>query len=453
MRIAHNVNAPAQAAAPLQRQRARGKRTVAHPGVYLVKPRPDAGNMHYGIKWVDLDTGKMTFKRLDVSERRAAEVHAREKSVELDTQRRAIEVHGRCAVRLIVDECAHYLEEASVAARRGKNRGGRLSPITVARYTVALDAFRDWCASQGLTTLRELTRDRLSSWKVLQRKQPRGDGELRMHSTVNFSMKPVRQMLLFARAGGRYESLDSDAIKAVLSPFPEAKPRPACLSAPAISTLLRTLIARDAKRVTQYAPVFALALLGGLRRAETILTVDAVCLCEPSAYDPSVVNPVLHVDGKTGKRAVELLPYSPKLVALLHAMAHGRKPGARLHGLSYDALGAEASALAALGGELDGFDFKTLRSTCASYQGPLPGDRKPKADRLGHTMAVAERSYLALPKGTPLVAASLDDVMRCDAELDAIIAAIKPLRAPRANRARTPAARSHASPSQPTEQP
>jgi len=415
------------------RKRRKRRRT---PGVTPIPPMPERGKLSWSLKWRDPSTRQWRYQVLPgVTVERVADQFALRKSVELDAAKRAIEVNGRCAARLIADECDQYLREASRAARKGPRKGKPMSPITVARYTAALDGFKAWCESRGLKTLQHLTRDKLSEWSSSCLDRPTPNGRERLMSTVNFELKPIRSMLLLARGKGRFESLDGEAIASALERYPEAKPEPKCLSVSAIRAVLRAVIERDSARREHAGPAFALGLLGGLRRAETLLTVGNVRLNEPGEYDSSATHAVLHVTGKTGARVVELLPYSPLLLELLTALVAGRADGERLHDLDYEQIGAESAALARLGGELEGFAFKTLRSTCASYQGPLAGDLKAKADRLGHRLAVAETYYLARPRGLPHLADSLDALMQCEPELRAIIDAVKRPHGRRASRA------------------
>ena len=416
----------------------RARTRANHRGVVIIKPRPEAGKLCYALRWRDLDDPTRVRTRVldGITERRAAEPYALRKAHELDAQRRDIEVNGRCAVRLVSDEIKHYLTEAAVSARKGPHKGERLSATTVEQYTRNLALFQRWCDRSGKSTLKQLGRAELAAYKSSRAAPESSRGGHRKASTINLEIKPVRQMLLLARAQGRYESLDSDAIRAALERYAEPKPAPVCHPVAELRGILRCIVARDAQRRAGglAAPAFALALLGGLRLGEiTAAVVGNYTRHRPTAYDPTLTHPVLtvvHVDGltKTGARMVALLPYSPLLVELLDALTLGRAPSARLVDFEYEAIGDEAAAL--------GIEFKSLRSTCCSYQGPLPGDNKTKADRLGHSEEVATRSYKALPFGSPASAASLDEIMQCEPELRAIIDAVSAARTTASSRAR-----------------
>lgn len=393
------------------------KTKVSHRGVQLLPPR--AGRtIFFTLKWRDPSTRGWRYKLLrGVTAYDAARPYAVRWAHALDVTRRDIEVHGRAAATLIAEECARYIQESSRAAKKGPNKGKPLAPATVAHYTSALAVFQLWCQRQGLRVLSQLTRAKLSDFRELAA----GDA---MPSTINFRLKPVRQMLVNACVSGRFESLDSGAVAKALAAYPEADPEPVCIPAAELKALLRKAINDDLPESRprarpdkpQFGPALAVGLLGGLRRGEAAaLRVDSFAPAELSAHDRRTTHPVLRVGGKTGKRTVELLPYSPLLVELLAALTAGRPAGASLLGLSYKQIGARSEKL--------GIEYKSLRSTCATYQQPLPGDEKRKADRLGHTIEVAVRHYLALPAGTPISAPSLDAVMGCEAELREIIAA------------------------------
>lgn len=113
----------------------------------------------------------------------------------------------------------------------------------------------------------------------------------------------------------------------------------------------------------------------------------------------------------------------------MRELIRGRAGHERVFRMSYQAIGSLSKRLRA-GGRTppEGFCMKDLRSTCATYQSPLPGNAKAKADRLGHTLAVAEEHYLALPSGTPVTAPDLETVMQCEPELREIIARLRAAR-------------------------
>jgi len=225
-------------------------------------------------------------------------------------------------------------------------------------------------------------------------------------------------MLLGARAGGRLDTLDSDAIKAALAPFPLPEPDPVCFEQTQISALLASAPAKDVR----VGVAFALGLLGGLRLGEATALRVGDYSPRQRAGDGTTY-PVLRVTaGKTGAREVELLLYSPLLVQLLDAVTAKRAPDEYLlgyvvkrpHRRTARRPQRKPPGYAEVGGAAQrmGVRFKSFRSTCASYQGPLPGSDKRKADRLGHTLEINEKHYQALPGGVEITAPSLDAVMR-----------------------------------------
>lgn len=427
----------------------RPRRTpLRHHGVQLLAPGSASGNhaRTWTIKWRDPLTRRWRTQRLpglvntttDADKARAAAVR---KAAELDAAKRGLLVSGPAAVVTVQAECARYLTESALEAKKGVNRGQPLDANTVARYRRQLAIFTGWCTRVGCHVLGDLTQAKLADYRSYTRLAKHADGAVRTASTVNLCLKPVRQMLIDAKHGGRLDTLDSDAVRQALRAFPQSTPAPVCWSVPQLQAYLRAARHLDRSHaVPALAPALCLALLGGLRLGEIYgCRVGDYRPREPTDYDPSRTHPVLLVDGKTGARTVELLPYSPLLVALLDAMTAGRAADEPLQGLSYDQIDRWCLKLK--------LQIKSLRSTCASYQGPLLGDPKSKAARLGHTMSVCEVYYMALSKGTPKTQPapdpttpgapwpSLETIMQVSDEVRAVIAAVNARRTkPRAER-------------------
>lgn len=398
-------------------------RKLAHHGVQILPPRPERGNRYCALKYRDPQTNAWRTQTLiGISDPERARTPAVRKSVELDKKRAEVALHGQAVVVPIATESARYLTEASRAAKKGPNKGRPLAPNTVDDYRTQLDRFTKWCAARNRTMLGQITRADLSDFRLSL-------CEGRSNASVNFEMKAVRQMLLGARAGGRLDTLDSDAIKSGLAPFVLPDPDPVCLTTTQISALLAAAPAIDVR----IGVAVALGLLAGLRLGEaTALRVQDYSPRQP-ASDGGTYPALLVGGGKTGARVVELLPYSPLVVELLDAVTRGRAPDALLLGYTrhrthrrakranrnppgYNEIGGVCATQGRLG-----VTYKTLRSTCASYQNPLPGSDKQKADRLGHTLEVNEHHYQALPPGTAVTAPSLDAVMRVGPALRALI--------------------------------
>lgn len=442
------IDEPAPAAPrPTKRRgkRSNGKRRERgesrHTGVVVIKPRP--GRAEYSLRYTDPTTGRPRQPRLpDVTTFAAAEAAA--VTLFRTLQKRALEVtlaggreHAASAATLR-EESAAYL---GTVGRKVSRHGRPTSRITLRRYRDVLTQFSAWCEARGCTQLNQLTRTTLAEW-LTSRLEADAHGHRRAVSTVNQEVKPVRQMLTAAALAGRLVHLSSDAVRGALARMTQPAPEPRCYSVPEVRAILRAALDFDTsparpRRAPAMAPVIAAALLTGMRRGElAALQVSMVLFDAPTAYDPSITtgHDVVRLPAsitKTGvARDVAMHPYSPLLGELLRALIHGRGPRERVFKIGYVVMGDYAWRLRTAGrGAPADFCLKSLRSTCATYQSPLAGNPKAKADRLGHTLAVAEQHYLALPSGTPLTAPSLESVMQCEPEVREIISRVLAKRA------------------------
>jgi hypothetical protein len=165
------------------------------------------------------------------------------------------------------------------------------------------------------------------------------------------------------------------------------------------------------------------------RRELSEVQCSEVLFNAASQFDPSIKtgHDLVDLPGhktKTGApRGVLMAPFSPLLGLLLHALTQGRAKTHRVFGIGYQALGDRVWKLREWGAPAD-LNIKMLRSTCATCQRPLKGDLKSKAERLGHTLAVAEAYYLAAPTGLPVSAPDLETVMQCHAEVREVLARV-----------------------------
>jgi integrase len=400
-----------------------------HPGVVLIPPHPTLARRRvWSMRWYDPDTKVRRAQRIPtahdtVAGQKVALKVAIDKSNAIAT--RALELQLGAEPELghtVVSEIAIYLSEA----RRAVDKHGRLtSPITIARYTVALETFRAWLAAQRIYRLKQIKHTDVSGYRSARIAVRKRDGETRKNSTINQDFKAVGQMLRQAQARGRLTTLTPAQLAGGLERLTEPDPTPRCLTPEEIRATLRAAIAYDdAARLGQarMAPVIALALLGGFRRGELAdMQVGHVLLDTTTHGERWDLIDLPKEISKTGKkRDVPATGYSPRLAELLRVLVGDREPDERLLDAEYDAIGCAMAGLIELGAPAD-LTTKTLRSTCCSYQLPLPGDLKRKAERMGHTLAIAERHYLALPRGIVASAPSLEVAMECDAELATLI--------------------------------
>lgn len=400
-------------------------------GVIIINPtrqRP-----YYALRHKDPATGLWRQTKLEgVTTRAGAEEAAEKLSTWLMERRKDVALVGgrefAGSTNTLAEEAKLYLKTVGLKVSR---HGKRTSPTTVRRYRASLEAFGKWCEERGVTRLRQLARSTLAEW-LLHRQTSPAYGHAREVSTVNQEIKPLRQMLVAAALAGRLHHLSSDAVRASLPRLTQPAPKPRCYSVLEVRAALRAALELDAAdpSAAAVAPAVAVALLSGMRRGElAALQCHEIVFDAPSEYDPEITTgvDVIRLPSKKTKtgiaRDVLMAPYSPLLGELMRALK-ARRPGhERVLRIGYVALGDLAKRLRDFGAPAD-FSWKDCRSTCATYQLPLPGNPKAKAARLGHTLAIAELHYLALPTGTPLSAPDLETVMKCAPELSQIIARV-----------------------------
>lgn len=425
-------------AAPKAKQaRPTGER--GHRGVQVIPPRP--GRAYYALRYTDPSTGACRQPRL-AGVTTSADAHAAAVAMFRTLQRRSLDVtlaggreHAGVAITLR-EEAGTYV---AMVARKVSKHGRPTSPNTLRAYRDELEAFAAWCEGRGVEKLSQLSRATLADWLASRLAAPAHKRDRKI-STVNQEVKPVRQMLIAAAQAGRLVHISTDAMRGALKRLTQPAVRPRCLSVPEIRATLQAALAYDARPAAQQkgkrrpaalAPAVAAALLSGIRRRElTELQCSEVRFNAASEYDPAITTgqDLIELPGhktKTGApRSVHMAPYSPVLGELLQALTRGRPKTHRVFGIGYQRYGDAVWKLREYGAPAD-LNVKMLRSTCATCQRPLPGDLKSKAERLGHTLAVAEAYYLAAPTGLPVTAPDLETVMQCSAELRAIIARLE----------------------------
>lgn len=408
--------------APRVKQAARTKGVSVLP--------PSSRRPYYSLRHKDPATGRVKQYKLPGVGTAAAAAAAAE-ALSQTLQKRLLQIvmaggkEHSAGVTLLRDESEAYV---AFVATKVNRHGKRTSKCTLSAYTRRLEEFCDWCEGAGVTQLAQLTLAGLSAWFTYRRTCPTqcgtNRGQARAATSFNQDVKPIRQMLVAAARQGRLTHITSDKLREVLARQTEPAPEPRVYSVDEMRAILQAALDYDVSsdrkpNAPAIAPLIAVALLTGMRRGELCrMQVKWVVFDAASAYDASVRTGVDLISipkaaTKTGKlRDVLTTQYSPLLAELLRALTHKRAPQERLLGMGFQSSGAHSRGLRAHGAPPD-FKLKDLRSTCATYQSPLPGSHKAKADRQGHTLAVAEQHYLALPTGTPAAAPDLDAVMKC----------------------------------------
>lgn len=407
----------------------------AHRGVQVIRPRE--GRPYYALRYTDPVTRECKRPRL-AGVTTDAGAHAAAVTLFRSLQERKDEVttaggreHAAAVAVTVREESATYVADV---ARKVTKHGRPTSPSTIKQYSRQLEAFAVWCDVRGITRLRQLERSTLKAWIESRLDAPVCGGKERKRSTVNQEVKPVRQMLI-AAAQSEHLHLSSDVVRGALKRRTQTAVEPRCLEPDEIRATLQAALDYDVRpdqlggkrRPAPLAPVVAVALLSGMRRGElaALQCREVIFNARPkfkSANQEGI--DIIDLPGsktKTGApRTVPTTSYSPLLGELLQALTRGRPKAHRVFGIGYQRLGDAVWTLRKHGAPAD-LNIKMLRSTCATCQLPLPADIKAKAERLGHTLAVAEAYYLATPTGLPGTQPNLEAVMECEEQVREVI--------------------------------
>lgn len=412
----------------------RGTRRVKHPGVYLVRVHSrDGGAPWLHLKHKDAATGKT----VKVALRTRDEAFARQAAVALSarlrhdrdtaTLRKAAGVAAVVVQHGIAEEAERYHAALAQAPHR--------QPHTLAGAARALRRFHGWAAEQGYTTLNDLSPARLAAFVVWLKARQFGDGRVYKASTVDTALNPVRAMLRVACAAERCTSLTSDTLREALRGPAVKRRRDKALhglktASPLSPSRLKALFAAAlqfdrAARVNANpcATDLALLVLCGFRRGELAqLRVRDVTF---SAAEYATIHVPPHAAKGYEQRWVHMRGFTVMCVELLEVIVAGRGPDEWLSRSSYEDLGRAPRRLARFGGEdLGKWTCHELRATTDTYQLALGRiDLKRTTARMGHTLAVADASYLEPLDGMSFGAETLEAAMCLEPELRAVIAA------------------------------
>lgn len=425
-----------RAAVPRPRPKAHDQR---HPGVYIVKVKArDGGKPWLHLKWRSPDDKSERKESLGTRDPALAKRAALLKSAWLRAQRDASLLRlaaglGDARRYLISDEIAMYFGELERAPNR--------SPYTLKEYGRALNPFMEWCATVApgapLRYLDQLTAVTLNDWYIHVRSRRKEDGSPYKVSTVNQELKPVRTMLRRA-CGTRAPHLNSDILRRALPHTPTAKRKDKhlygletarALSVAELRALLTAALAYDAREARSErsaapcAPDIALLLLTGLRRGELAQVRCRMVLFDEREH-ATLDLPAAICKGYS-ERKVHARGFSALVVELLRVLVAGRGGDEWLSSRDYNGLGIALVALPEWGAPQD-VTPHDLRATCDTYQLALGRiDPKRTTARMGHSLAVAEESYLQPPPGMRQGAATLEQAMGCEDLLYAVIDAVR----------------------------
>lgn len=425
-----------------------------HPGVVLKARVLPSGRSAWRARFEDPDTGREVYVTLDpvaLPTHEARRLWAVRKSKAIAVRRMELEGGANRAVsKPIGDALNDYRTDARI----------RLRPKTIVTYELAVARLLRWAKREGVESTADLTRARLASFRASLVAAPRktakrgGKRGARKQSerkrspvSINVELRSAKALINAWRLAGFLPHLDSDAIADALKALPVPREQPVFLSPAAIAKLLHAAMRHDGDvfvetraehegrqpkggtlRYQPIAPFAAFLLLTGCRRGEALALKWADVDLEALDSQGNVVGEIrLRAETVKTHRARTIgLEVSPALRALLAAMKlRAGKDADALHVFggqepyTPDILKSARQRLLTEYGA-PSFDWQALRSTCATYLTNSPGifgaaSSFMSARQLGHSVTVADRSYLGVHRGVPKDAHTLEAAMQIEA--------------------------------------
>ncbi len=433
-----------------------------HPGVVIKRRVLPSGAVTWRARYTEPDTGREAYATLDgvaLPTHEARTLWAKRKAQALAARRMDLEAGApREQAKTLADALADYRSAAQHTHR----------PKTLATHELAFAHFVRWSGREGIESTSDLTRAGLASFREYLIARPRKAAKRggkrgtrtdtpsrRSPVTVNRELRSTKALLNQWRMAGLLPHVDSDAIGDTLKALPVPREQPEYLTPAKAENLLQAALRHDADvfaatreehaglrtpgttaRYVPIAPFAAFLLLTGCRRGEALgLTWADVDLDAKDEHGRVVGEIRLRAEQTKTHRARTIgLEVSPALRKLLAAMklqaGHGAEALHVFGGATPYTADVVEAARQRLKSEYGApaFDWQVLRSTCATYLTNAPGifgaaTAYMSARQLGHSVAVAERSYLGVHRGIPREARTLEAAMQIEAVLAEVLAA------------------------------
>ena len=435
-----------------------------HPGVKLKRRLLPSGGISWRACYRDPDSGRTVYVTLDPAEvptQEAREQWAIRKYKALAKRRMDLEAGGPLRSETPLAQAIDDFYEASEH---------RLEASTLATYRHGIERLRQWAQTTGgVRFVEELNPGRLATFRaalIAGQKQTAARGHKRgarkagkgkrAAITTNTYLTSCKILLNHFRKLGIAPALSRDTITDALKPLPLRREQPVYLPPTKLQKLLQAAIRHDADvfaetraeharlrprgstpRHEPIAPFVAFLLLSGCRRGEALkLTWAEVDLDAIDDRDRKVGEIRLRAEQTKTRRArligLEVSPALRKLLVQMKLCAGRNADALYLFGgakpYSVDTIQAARRRLVREYGAPT-FDWQALRSTCATFLTNAPGifgsaSAFHSSRQLGHSMAVAERSYLGVHRGIPVDARTLEAAMHIEPTLEQTIATL-----------------------------
>ncbi len=435
--------------------RQRAKRSL-HPGVKLRGPDPANRMPYYRGVYVDPDTSKTKYERLDDAAyptKEARKQWAIRKSIAIRKRLAALQDGARKATGEGFDKLIKLFIDSNQNLREG----------TLEEYRRTLGVFGRWANEEGISpdkiTRADLVAFRVWAMKLPKKQAARGKKKgtvidlekRRALITVNGDLRVAGTLLTWLISTERLPRLHLDDLVVGLKKYPVDFQFPEFMSRREIKRALRCAMRHDTavfemtrkekeaneKRTTAryvpIAPFLATAFLAGMR-------LDELCLIdfrthvdlEHEDLDGNVIGQIkLRAEDTKTHRArfvsFEVSPMLRELIVALHRKANGK---GSVFGVTYDEAQAANQRLRDDFKAPAKLTYQMARSTCSTYLTNAPGIYGSAASfhsakQLGHSQAVQEKHYAGLVKGIKPEIKTLEVAMQIEEELRMIVDIVK----------------------------
>jgi integrase len=414
-----------------------------HPGVTLVKPKAGSGRAAWRATWLDPDTGKRVWVRLDPD---------KEGKNKETRERWAIRLYRELRDRRIDIEAGSPRSEAvpiAEAIERFYSAHPDLRGGTVRTYEVGTRRFEAWAKRAQVTTTADLTRRNLMKFRESVVNAPKrtakfgGDrgqyantGERRAPRTVNRELREVKRVLGYLRKCDLLARVTRDDLLDAFDSTPVAHERREHFSPKELQGVLEAAQRHDAanpdrvRPVDPIAPFVAFVLLTGMRLSEVLDLEWGDVKLDALDHSGKTVGEI-HVRAsatKTRKARTVDLAVSTALRKLLAAQRLRTGGQGQVFSVTEGTAKNAKRRLLDEYGAPKGFTWQTLRVTCGTFLVNAPGIYGSAAvfmesRQLGHSVTVAERDYVGLIRGIDPRLRTLEDAMQIKNQVAAIVKA------------------------------